>query len=130
MKIVHFWIVGFCLLTVGSFVAGCAVSQQNGSVGESSPPQQNGSVGESSPSSETIIESFLVPPWMDRSNWSCVQKGMSERQVLSILGKPTSIKPGVYRKLFYRGEVDGSGFVSGNIWLADDRVQIVNIPVF
>jgi hypothetical protein len=57
---------------------------------------------------------------------------MSEAQVISILGRPTSIDDNGYgtKKLFYRGEVAGSGVVSGNIFLADDRVLSVSTPVF
>ena len=69
--------------------------------------------------------------WKVPSNWDRVQHGMSERQVISILGQPTSVEQFVgYRTLFYRGEVRSSGFVSGNIKLSDDRVLIIEKPVF
>lgn len=57
---------------------------------------------------------------------------MSEAQVMSILGRPTSVEAmgGIFKTLFYRGEVAGSGSVSGNIKLQDDRVWQVNTPVF
>ena len=69
--------------------------------------------------------------WKNPSSWNGVSNGMSERQVISILGKPTSAENvGSFRTLFYRGDVAGSGFVSGNVKLDEDRVWIVNKPVF
>ncbi len=76
--------------------------------------------------------STTAASWHDRNSWSRVKSGMSEAQVTSILGRPTSAE-GVgsgYVTLFYRGEVSGSVSVSGNIKLSDDRVYLVNIPVF
>lgn len=70
-------------------------------------------------------------PWHDRNSWGRVKNGMSEAQVVSILGRPTSVKTvGGFKTLFYRGEVSSSGSVSGNIKLQDDRVWQVNTPVF
>lgn len=70
-------------------------------------------------------------PWHDRNAWGRVKNGMSEAQVVSVLGRPTSVETvGSYKTLFYRGEVGGSGSVSGNIKLQDDRVWQVNTPVF
>lgn len=70
-------------------------------------------------------------PWHRAEAWRRLKDGMSERQVLSILGNPTSTKDlHPFRTLFYRGEVTGSGFVSGNVQLQEDRVWQVNVPVF
>ena len=73
--------------------------------------------------------------WTNPSNWGRVTPGMSERQVISILGPPTKrerIRGSIYLLLFYQGEVPGSGFVSGNVrFLADqDRVLLIQIPIF
>ncbi len=55
-------------------------------------------------------------PWHDGSTWGRVKNGMSEAQVISILGRPTSVESvGGFKTLFYRGEVNGSGSVSRNI---------------
>ena len=73
------------------------------------------------------------PKWHTPSNWDRIKDGMSETQVISVLGSPTStesIGAGEYSYLFYRGEVPGSGFVSGNVRLTYDRVWEVNKPVF
>jgi hypothetical protein len=75
--------------------------------------------------------SLVGPPWHDGNSWGRVKIGMSESQVISILGPPTSVETvGGYKTLFYRGEVSGSGSVSGNTKLQDDRVWQVNTPVF
>lgn len=70
-------------------------------------------------------------PWQVPGNWDRVQFGMSDSQVMAILGPPTSVeRVGSLRTLFYRGEVSGSGLVSGNVKLLEDRVYLVNKPVF
>ena len=69
--------------------------------------------------------------WRNSSAWGRVKDGMSERQVTSILGQPTSVeRVSPWATLFYRGEVSGSGFVSGNLLLRNDRVVVVEEPVF
>jgi hypothetical protein len=68
--------------------------------------------------------------WKESSNWEKIKNGMSEKQVIAILGKPTSISDGVFRILYYQGEVPGSGYVSGNVKLTDDRVYLLEKPVF
>ncbi|MBI3044198.1 MAG: hypothetical protein HYY78_15365 [Betaproteobacteria bacterium] len=75
--------------------------------------------------------SFSAYPWHDKNSWGRVKDGMSEAQVMSILGRPTSVNTvGGFKTIFYRGEVAGSGSVSGNVKLQDDRVWQVNKPVF
>ncbi len=69
--------------------------------------------------------------WKAPAVWEKVKDGMSQAQVVAILSQPTSVESlGSFRTLFYRGEVSGSGFVSGNVKLTDDRVWMVNKPVF
>jgi hypothetical protein len=63
--------------------------------------------------------------------WSRIKDGMSEAQVTQLLGPPTSTKIlGPYKTLFFEGPVPGSGSVSGNVELRDNRVYNVNVPVF
>lgn len=69
--------------------------------------------------------------WRSGSAWDRLKSGMSESQVVSVLGQPTSSETlGSFRTLYYRGEVEGSGFVSGNVKFSDDRMFLANIPVF
>lgn len=88
-------------------------------------------------SSSPAAAQFRTPssvafPWHDKNAWDRVKHGMSEAQVVSILGPPTSVNVmGSYRTLLYRGDVPGSGSVSGNVMLTgEDRVLYVNTPVF
>ena len=71
--------------------------------------------------------------WMTAAPWGRIKRGMSERQVISILGSPTKREvDSIKITLFYQGEVADSGYVSGNIqlWLDDNRVWSINRPVF
>lgn len=68
--------------------------------------------------------------WHNLTNWQRIKHGMSERQVISILGQSTSftgLLPN--RTIYYRGKVNGS-FVTGNIDFDDDRVMRIHIPTF
>ncbi len=81
--------------------------------------------------SRPTVSGQALPPWQVPGNWDRIKVGMSESQVTSILGPPTSAEQVAgLRTLFYRGEVSGSGLVSGNIKLGEDRVYLVNKPVF
>ena len=93
-------------------------------------PSSGTDAGGAAPSQPRIAISLT--PWHDRKSWGSVKNGMSEAQVMTILGRPTSAEAvgDSIKTLFYRGEVPGSGSVSGNIKLHDDRVWQVNIPVF
>ena len=71
-----------------------------------------------------------VMSWKNPGNWSRIKSGMSEQQVVAILGMPTSRHGRAVVKLVYEGLISGSGYVSGNIKLMDNRVAVVNIPVF
>jgi len=70
------------------------------------------------------------PLWHNKAAWLSITKGMSEDQVVSRLGRPTSVEVlGSFKTLFYRGNV-GSERVSGNVGILDYRVWKVEIPVF
>jgi len=73
-----------------------------------------------------------IDGWKNPSSWKKIRRGMSEKQVVNILGKPTSIKiiGDDLRTLFYQGEVSSSGYLSGNVGFIDDRVYTINKPVF
>ena len=75
-------------------------------------------------------ESDTSDGWHNLINWQSIKHGMSERQVISILGQSTSsigLLP--IRTIYYRGKVNGS-FVTGNIVFDDGRVMAVSIPMF
>ena len=71
--------------------------------------------------------------WMTAAPWGRIKRGMSERQVISILGSPTKrTANSVFLTLFYQGETPGSGHVSGYIKMMKDtnRVYRIEMPVF
>ena len=76
----------------------------------------------------------LIPMWHDPSSWKKIRYGMTQQQVLPILGKPTSVeKIGNQVKYVYEGVVKGSGFVKGSVLFFDNRVLIgagVEQPTF
>ena len=88
------------------------------------PPPQAPAPSSSAP------RSFSPAPWTEPLNWGRIKAGMSEAQVVSILGPPTSVESVYGRKLFYKGSVAGSVPVTGYIWLVDDRVTSIEKPVF
>jgi len=62
--------------------------------------------------------------WMKRENWTKLREGMSSEQIIDILGQPTRRKPlGTIEKLFWEGEVPGSGRITGNVFLQDNQLQ-------
>jgi len=68
--------------------------------------------------------------WHNLTNWQRIKHGMSERQVISILGQSTSFVGLLHnRTIYYRGKVNDS-FVTGSIVLDGDRVMTVSIPKF
>lgn len=76
----------------------------------------------------------ITPPalrWQNPLAWAQIREGLSRAQVEDILGKPTSVESVIdYQTLQYKGEVPGSGNVSGIIKLTDDRVSEVSPPKF
>jgi hypothetical protein len=68
--------------------------------------------------------------WIDAASWRRVQQGMSELDVIDILGLPTSMRPSEGgRVLLYATEIGSSGFLSGSVTLRDGRVTEVAPPV-
>ena len=114
------------LVGVLLFYAGCDTASRGWARSSDSWPE-----GAREKRADPGVASNSDSPWKIPVNWDKVRDGMSERQVIAILGWPTSTDNlGPLRTLYYRGEVRHSGFVSGNIKLTDDRVYLVNKPVF
>jgi hypothetical protein len=67
--------------------------------------------------------------WLDASRWQSLQPGMSELQVISALGPPTSMRgANGERVLMYAMEIGSSGFLSGSVTLRDRAVVAVQKP--
>lgn len=69
--------------------------------------------------------------WQNPLAWAQIREGMSRMQVEEILGKPISVEAVIdSQTLLYKGDVPGSGTVSGTIKLTDDRVSEITPPAF
>ena len=68
--------------------------------------------------------------WLDAANWRRVKPGMSELEVIGILGLPTSMRSADdgARLLLYVTEIGSSGFLSGRVTLRDSQVTEVSEP--
>jgi hypothetical protein len=78
-------------------------------------------------SAETLEES--LPRWVDAASWRSLRAGMSELEVLSVLGAPTSMRDeGGARVLLYALEIGQSGFLGGNVKLRERKVTEIAQP--
>jgi hypothetical protein len=84
------------------------------------------------PEGQKAAEPAASAKWTNLKNWDRIKNGMSEKQVLDILGYPTSSRkeePSPVKILFYTMPMGNTGFLSGNVELENDRVRNVNRPV-
>jgi hypothetical protein len=67
--------------------------------------------------------------WVDAAKWDRVRPGISELEVVGLLGPPTSMRAqGNERVLLYAMEIGGSGFLGGSVTLRDRAVVDVRKP--
>jgi hypothetical protein len=67
--------------------------------------------------------------WVDLSKWNHLRPGMSELEVLSSLGPPTTMRDeNGARVLRYALEISSGGFLSGSVTLRDRVVVEVQKP--
>jgi hypothetical protein len=72
-----------------------------------------------------------IPPWHLAPNWILIKKGMSEAQVVEILGPPTSVDSTVdVRTLLYQPDSRATTRLNGTVTLTDDRVTALVPPAF
>jgi hypothetical protein len=72
-----------------------------------------------------------IPPWHLAPNWILIKKGMSEAQVVEMLGPPTSVDSTVdVRTLFYQPDSRSTTTLNGTVTLTDDRVTALVPPAF
>jgi outer membrane murein-binding lipoprotein Lpp len=68
--------------------------------------------------------------WVDASRWRRLATGMSELEVIGLLGAPTSMRTEQgERTLLYAMEIGSSGFLGGSVRMHDGRVIKVQEPV-
>jgi hypothetical protein len=67
--------------------------------------------------------------WVSAAKWKQVYLGMSELEVIEILGEPTAMRvEDDSRLLLYALEIGSSGFLSGSVRLRDGEVAEVQVP--
>lgn len=72
----------------------------------------------------------LATTWVDASKWERLRLGMTELEVIGLLGLPTSMRAqGNERVLLYALEIGTSGFLGGSVTLRDRSVAEVQKPV-
>lgn len=80
------------------------------------------------PSSSTTSDDSSSD-WVNASKWKRVRLGMSELEVIEMLGQPTSMRlEGDSRLLLYAMEIGTSGFLSGSVRLEDRKVVELQLP--
>ena len=68
--------------------------------------------------------------WIEAARWDRVRAGMSELEVINILGPPTSMRQeGDTRVLLYALEIGSSGFLGGSVEFRGGAVSAINKPV-
>jgi hypothetical protein len=71
------------------------------------------------------------PPWHRASNWTLIKTGMSEAQVVGILGPATSVDSSMDRRtLDYTPDASSTSTLKGSVTLIDDRVTAMTPPAF
>jgi outer membrane murein-binding lipoprotein Lpp len=70
--------------------------------------------------------------WLNIANWDRVRIGMSELDVLQLLGPPTTLRKsndGANKSLMYALEIGTGSFLSGSVELDKQKVVAVTKPV-
>ncbi|HEX6398073.1 MAG TPA: hypothetical protein VFZ95_11660 [Steroidobacteraceae bacterium] len=85
-----------------------------------------GSDGRPPPPPPTVTD---TSGWLDAAKWKKVRPGMSELEVISLLGVPTSTRErDGARELLYAMEIGTEAFLGGSVVLRDRKVADVQMP--
>ena len=72
-----------------------------------------------------------TPPWHQPANWNLIKTGMSEAQVVALLGTPTSVDSSIDRRtLVYAPDASSTSTLKGSVTLVDDRLTSMTPPAF
>jgi hypothetical protein len=72
-----------------------------------------------------------TPAWHRPVNWTQIKTGMSEADVVAILGPPTSVDSSIdSRTLVYAPDAKSTSTLKGSVTLVDDRVSAMTPPAF
>ena len=82
------------------------------------------------PSAAPMKSAPVTPTqWVDAALWKRVRPGMSELEVVAILGAPTTMRDDDgARTLLYALEIGNSGYLGGSVILRDRQVVEVRQP--
>lgn len=69
--------------------------------------------------------------WLNAAAWDRVSEGMSELQVVELLGKPTAVRPDARgrRALLYTLEIGATAFLTGAVSFEDGKAVEVQKPI-
>ena len=95
--------------------------------------QQQSRAGDRGPSaarSSSAPAGASSTAWLEAKRWDRVRKGMSELEVIDVLGPPSSMREenGAHVML-YAMEIGASSFLGGSVEFRDRAVTVVNKPV-
>ena len=94
--------------------------QQSSRTGDRSAPAPRSSAASAASSSTA---------WLEAARWDRIRVGMSELEVIGLLGPPTSMRQeGDARVLLYAMEIGSAGFLGGSVALRERAVSEVNKP--
>lgn len=83
-----------------------------------------------SPASGEAAAAASTDQWVDAKRWRQIRPGMSELEVIGVLGPPTSMREeNGARVLLYALEIGSSGFLGGSVTVRDREVTEVRQPV-
>ena len=94
--------------------------------------QQQSRAGDhtASPRSSNAPAGVSSTAWLEAGRWDRIRTGMSELEVIGVLGPPTSMREeDGARVLLYAMEIGSSGFLGGSVEFRDRAVTAVNKPV-
>ena len=95
--------------------------------------QQQSRAGDRGPSaarSSSAPAGASSTAWLEATRWDRVRKGMSELEVIDVLGPPSSMREeNGARVLLYAMEIGSSGFLGGSVEFRDRAVTAINKPV-
>lgn len=75
------------------------------------------------------LDTPTAPAWLDAAKWQRLRIGMSELEVITALGAPSSIREqNGTRELLYAMEIGSSAFLGGSVRLRDRAVVEIRIP--
>lgn len=68
--------------------------------------------------------------WLKADAWNGIRKGMSELEVIEILGKPTALRPDASgrRVMLYTLEIGTTNFLTGSVSFQDGRTVEISKP--